>query len=228
MLLVQNLAKSYRQGDFLRAVLSGVDFELAKGEAVALIGRSGSGKSTLLNLIAGLDVPDLGSIHIDGQRVDNLSEDQRSILRRQKMGFVFQQFHLIDSLTVRENVALSLDLLGRQDHARVDELLERVGLQGHQADYPDRLSGGEQQRVAIARALAHRPTLLLADEPTGNLDEESAEIVLELLLGLCRDQGSTCLMVTHSLEVAARCQRTLELHKHTVRLVAPPVSGPST
>jgi putative ABC transport system ATP-binding protein len=206
--------KSYREGDRLHAVLTGATTRIAPGERVAILGPSGSGKSTLLNLVSGIDLPDRGVVRIGDVDVTGLSERERTLLRRERVGFVFQFFNLLPTLTVLENLLLPAELAGRTDaeeHARARALLERVGL-GERGDaFPDRLSGGEQQRVAIARALAHRPGLILADEPTGNLDEDTGEQVAALLDELVADQGSTLVVVTHSRDLAARMDRVLRV-----------------
>ena len=201
---VQSLTKIYQEGASQRAVLSNVDISFEAGQFTVLLGRSGSGKSTLLNLISGIDLPTKGDIWIGDVNVTQLSERKRTLLRRYHIGFVFQFFNLIPTLTAAENVSLPLELAGmteRQARRRTAELLERIGLGDRLDDYPDRLSGGQQQRIAIARALAHDPILILADEPTGNLDEESGLSVLKLLLKLVREAGKTLIMATHSLEV---------------------------
>lgn len=208
------LVRRVSEGGVDREILRGVDLELARGEFAALLGRSGSGKSTLLNLIGGLDAPDGGEIWIDGERVDDLDETARTILRRRRIGFVFQAFNLVPTLTVLENVLLPLELDGRADAAareRAGSLLEEVGLGDRADSFPDRLSGGEQQRVAVARALAGEPALVLADEPTGNLDHETGDAVLDLLERLVRERGVTLLVVTHSTDAAARADRTLSM-----------------
>jgi putative ABC transport system ATP-binding protein len=181
---------------------------------VALLGPSGSGKSTLLNLVSGIDTPDAGSIDIDGVRVTDLDERERTLFRRRHIGFVFQFFNLLPTLTVEENLLLPLELKGRLDAAarrRARELLEHVGLADRAATFPDRLSGGEQQRIALARALVHEPALILADEPTGNLDPATGEKMLDLLDRLVRDAGRTLLVVTHSRELAAHADRVLRI-----------------
>ncbi|MCG6900112.1 MAG: ABC transporter ATP-binding protein [Gammaproteobacteria bacterium] len=214
MLAVENLAKVYWSGSTRQVVLEGLTFRIRQGETVALLGASGSGKTTLLNLISGIDNPDSGSVSLDGVKVHALAEPERTLLRRRRIGFVFQFFNLIHTLTVGENVALPLELLGC-DHAstqaRVADLLAAVGLGGLEPRFPETLSGGEQQRAAIARALAHRPALLLADEPTGNLDEDTAGRIIELLSDLARQEGTTLLLVTHSLPVARVADRVLRL-----------------
>lgn len=201
---VENLTKVYDESASHRAVLKDVNATFAAGRFSALLGRSGSGKSTLFNLISGIDTPSTGAIWIGDVNVTALSEKERTLLRRRHIGFVFQFFNLIPTLTAWENVSLVLELGGmREKEARVSaqQWLERVGLAHRFRDYPDRLSGGEQQRVAIARALAHDPQLILADEPTGNLDEENGAAVLDILLSLVREGGKTLVMATHSLEI---------------------------
>ena len=198
-----------RYGD--EPVFSGVDLQLAAGEFVALLGESGVGKSTLLNCIAGLDDADAGSVLLAGAEVRRLPEPDRARLRRETLGFVFQAFHLLPHLSVAENIALPLLLLGRPDPARVETLLAAVGLAGLGGRSPAQLSGGQLQRVALARALVHRPRLILADEPTGNLDPSTAERMLDLLLAQVRAEGAACLLVTHSAAAAARADRVLRL-----------------
>jgi len=213
MLSIRGLVKSYG-GARPRAVLSGIGLELARGEYVAIVGESGSGKSTLLNLAAGLDVADAGTVSLDGTDLATLDDDGRTRLRRERIGFVFQAFHLLPHLTVAQNVALPLALAGTprsQSDARVAEMLEAVSLGSAAASYPRELSGGEMQRVAIARALVHRPLLLLADEPTGNLDAESATQVLRLLREQVKRESGAGLLVTHSAAAAATADRVLVL-----------------
>lgn len=193
-----------------RIVLSSLDFTLAPGEYVAVMGESGVGKSTLLNLIAGLDHADGGELLIDGVAMSGLDDDAATLLRRQKLGFIFQAFHILPHLTLEQNVALPL-LLNRLPLARAAELLAAVGLAGRGADFPRQLSGGELQRVAIARALVHRPRLLLADEPTGNLDPDTAHDVLRLLREEIKASGASAIMVTHSHAAAASADRVLLL-----------------
>jgi len=193
-----------------RIVLSSLDFTLAPGEYVAVMGESGVGKSTLLNLIAGLDHADGGELLIDGVAMSGLDDDAATLLRRQKLGFIFQAFHILPHLTLQQNVALPL-LLNRLPMARATELLAAVGLTGRGADFPRQLSGGELQRVAIARALVHRPRLLLADEPTGNLDPDTAHDVLRLLREEIKASGASAIMVTHSHAAAASADRVLLL-----------------
>ena len=192
-------------------VFSAVDLQLAAGEFVALLGESGVGKSTLLNCIAGLDDADAGQVLLAGAEVRRLPEPDRARLRRETLGFVFQAFHLLPHLRVAENIALPLLLLGRPDPTRVSTLLAAVGLAGLGGRSPAQLSGGQLQRVALARALVHRPLLILADEPTGNLDPSTAERMLDLLVAQVRAEGAACLLVTHSAAAAARADRVLRL-----------------
>jgi putative ABC transport system ATP-binding protein len=212
--IIDNLTKAYRSGTTRQVVFDTLSFSVGKGETVALLGASGSGKTTLLNLVSGIDRPDSGEVLLDGVAVHALGEPERTLLRRRRIGFVFQFFNLIPTLTVGENVALPLELLGDDDRSaqqRAAELLEDVGLGGFANRYPETLSGGEQQRAAIARALAHRPALLLADEPTGNLDEDTGGRIINLLTTLARQQGTTMLLVTHSSLVAQAADRVLRL-----------------
>jgi len=213
---LRNVSKSYREGEAERVVLRDVSVTIARGEIVVLLGRSGSGKSTLLNVIAGIDRPTAGCVMVDGTDLTALDEQARTRFRRAHIGFVFQFFNLIPLLTVEENLLLPLDLNGRADAkgaARARELLDRVGLGGRGESYPERLSGGEQQRVAIARALVHDPALILADEPTGNLDAETATGVLDLLDTLAREAGRTVVMVTHSREVVGVADRIYAIQR---------------
>jgi putative ABC transport system ATP-binding protein len=214
MVKVENLTRIYHTGSVRQVVFDALTFSVEKGETVALLGASGSGKTTLLNLISGIDTPDHGRVLLDGVDVHALVEPQRTLLRRRQIGFVFQFFNLIPTLKVGENVALPLELLGADDRTaqqRAAALLEDVGLGGLAMRYPETLSGGEQQRAAIARALAHQPALLLADEPTGNLDEDTGGLVIELLADLARQQETTLLLVTHSTHVAQAADRVLRL-----------------
>ena len=209
---IADLAKSYREGTTTHAVLDGASATVATGEIIVLLGRSGSGKSTLLNLLSGIDLPDAGTITVAGRNLGRLSEHERTLFRRRHIGFVFQFFNLIPTLTVLENLLLPLELNGRDgrdaaDHAR--SLLNQVGLSGREDGYPDRLSGGEQQRVAISRALVHDPDLILADEPTGNLDIDTGRQVIDLLDRLVRKRGKTMVMATHSREVIGLADRIL-------------------
>jgi putative ABC transport system ATP-binding protein len=220
MLQIQGLTKHY--GD--TCVLHRVDLQVAAGEFVALLGESGVGKSTLLNCIAGLDDADEGRIVLGGVEVGALNADGRALMRRERLGFVFQAFHVLPHLSVEENVALPLRLLGRAGpgagQERVRTLLDAVGLAGLGERLPAQLSGGQLQRVAIARALVHEPALILADEPTGNLDPTTAARVLDLLLDQARRSGAACLLVTHSQAAAARADRVLRLTPQGVEAVA--------
>lgn len=191
-------------------ILRGIDLEIKRGETAAIVGTSGSGKSTLLGLLAGLDSPTSGEIYLDDTNIVQLDEDERAVLRSQKVGFVFQSFQLLPALTALENVMLPLELAGRDD-ARVvaEDYLARVGLDERLHHYPRTLSGGEQQRVAIARAFAAKPLILFADEPTGNLDTATGAKIIELLFGLNQEEGTTLILVTHDNSLADRCQRKL-------------------
>jgi putative ABC transport system ATP-binding protein len=212
VLSVRNLTKTYRTAGEEIAVLRGVNLDIAAGERVALAGESGSGKSTLLHLIAGLDAADGGEIRLDDTDVTALSDADRAALRRDRIGLVFQQFNLIPSLSVADNLAFQSRIAGRHDAAWQAELVERLGLDKLLRRYPEQLSGGQQQRVAIGRALATRPLLLLADEPTGNLDEDTADNVLALTRDLVARTGCGFLMVTHSARLAAMLDRQVTLH----------------
>ena len=212
MLSVRNLTKSYRSAGEDVAVLRGVNLDVAAGERVALKGESGSGKSTLLHLIAGLDSADSGEIRLDGKLTSGLSDGARAAMRRDCLGLVFQQFNLIPSLHVSDNLAFQARIAGRYDAVWQDELIERLGLRALLDRYPEQLSGGQQQRVAIGRALAIKPLLLLADEPTGNLDEGTADEVLALARDLVTCTGCGFLMVTHSERLAATLDRHVHLH----------------
>ena len=211
---MRGLLKSYPSAGYRQEVFTRLDLHIRKGEIVALLGASGSGKTTLLNLISGIDTPDGGRVLIDGVDLHAEGEPERTLIRRRHMGFVFQFFNLIPTLTVAENIALPLELNGvssRQQAASASALLRQVGLFHAAQRYPETLSGGEQQRVAIARALAHSPRLLLADEPTGNLDEQTGDDVMAMLVGLVREQETALLLVTHSTRVAAQADRVLRL-----------------
>jgi putative ABC transport system ATP-binding protein len=212
VLRVTGLTKSYRSAGEDVAVLRGVDLAVATGESVALSGESGSGKSTLLHLIAGLDAADSGEIALADIVVSRLNDAGRAELRRDRLGLVFQQFNLIPSLTVADNLVFQSRIAGRHDAAWHDELVERLGLKSLLRRYPEQLSGGQQQRVAIGRALAPKPLLLLADEPTGNLDEDTADEVLALARDLVTRTGCGFLMVTHSARLAATLDRQVTLH----------------
>jgi putative ABC transport system ATP-binding protein len=217
---LSNVSKSYVEAGKSRAVLHDVSLSVKQGETVALLGRSGSGKSTLLNICSGIDAPDSGEITIDGAPLHRLNETERTMFRRANIGFVFQFFHLLPTLTVEENVFLPLELAGKltaQTKQEARDLLERVGLAHRAQAFPDRLSGGEQQRVAIARALAHSPRLLIADEPTGNLDAETGGAVMNLFLELVAQRGLTLLMATHSVENAAALDRRVEIASGALR-----------
>ena len=221
---IRDLYKTYHEGDRNLPVLEGVNLDIASGEFFALLGASGSGKSTLLNLLSGIDSADRGRILIDGNDITPLNDRQLTLFRRHHIGIVFQFFNLIPTLTVRENITLPGELSGSRPataQARANELLEQVGLRDRAATYPDKLSGGEQQRVAIARALLHEPELVLADEPTGNLDDETGGTVLRLLLRLTRDAGKTLVMATHSAEIARQADRLGRIHDGRLRVEAP-------
>jgi putative ABC transport system ATP-binding protein len=211
---IQQLSKSYQESGQQHAIFSGLHLQVSRGDFIVLLGRSGSGKSTFLNLVSGIDPPDSGKIIINGTDITGLSEHDRTLFRRHHIGFVFQSYNLIPTLTVAENLLLPLELiksLTRKDRERVFELLEKLKLSDRLDSYPDRLSGGEQQRVAIARALIHDPDVILADEPTGNLDLDTAEQVLELLDMLVRKAGKTMIMATHSQEVIGKADRVFSI-----------------
>jgi putative ABC transport system ATP-binding protein len=201
---VRALTKSIDTGARRVDILRGIDLEIPSGQFAAIMGPSGSGKSTLLGLLAGLDSPTAGQVLLDGEDITRLSEDEMALLRGRKIGFVFQSYHLIPTLTAEENVRLPMELAGQDagGRERARELLDRAGLRGLHDRYPVQLSGGEQQRVALARAFARRPSILLADEPTGNLDSSSGRMALDLLLEFNRQQGATLVLVTHELSVA--------------------------
>ena len=209
---VEQLGKQVISPEGALLILDNINFSIARGESVAVVGASGSGKSTLLGLLAGLDTPTQGRVWLAGVDLGRLDEDGRALLRAQRVGFVFQSFQLLTGLTALENVMLPLELAGQPDARRQAlELLDRVGLQTRVRHYPAQLSGGEQQRVAIARAFAGNPDLLFADEPTGNLDQNTGHRIIELLFALNRAQGTTLILVTHDPELAAYCDRVLEL-----------------
>ncbi|MBW8770341.1 MAG: ABC transporter ATP-binding protein [Gemmatimonadetes bacterium] len=225
MLEARQLTKEYQSGDHRIAVLRDVSFTIPEGAFVAIVGPSGSGKTTLLGLLAGLDVPSRGSVIMDSDDLGKLSEDRRAQLRGAKVGFVFQSFQLIPTLTALENVQVPLELRGDDGApARARELLARVGLGDRAHHFPNQLSGGEQQRVAIARAFSNSPRLLFADEPTGNLDSETGAHIVELLETLNRESGTTIVLVTHDLGLARRAQRIIRLADGVVVSDAP--SGP--
>lgn len=211
---ISNLSRSFKEGGRTHIVLNNLSMNFARGESVALRGRSGSGKSTLLNLISGIDAPDAGEVVVAGHNITTMSERDRTLFRREHIGFVYQAFNLVPTLTVADNIRLVLELNkvpAAESTERIAFLLDAVELSDRAASYPDVLSGGEQQRVAIARALVHNPSLLLADEPTGNLDDKTAERVLRLLEQLVQQCGGTMIIATHSAAIAARCDRVLEL-----------------
>lgn len=217
MIRVESLTMQLRGGGHVVSILKGLNVEVPRKQMVSIVGPSGSGKSTLLGLLAGLDKPTTGSIWLNGQEITMWTESQLAHFRRQNIGYLFQAFHLIPTLTALENVMLPMELSGdatAKDRAR--ELLEAVELQDRQHHYPTQLSGGEQQRVAVARAFSCRPPILLADEPTGNLDSTTGQLVIDLLLRLHRDQGSTLLLVTHDPSLAEQTERIITLHDGTI------------
>jgi putative ABC transport system ATP-binding protein len=211
MLRCAGLTQSYPSGNQALTVLQDISFDVTAGEFVAVIGPSGSGKTTLLGLLAGLDRPESGRVWLDGAELTTMGEDARARLRGAKVGFVFQSFHLIPTLTARENVQVPLELRGEPGGHRADELLDRVGLADRAHHYPAQLSGGEQQRVALARAFSTRPKVLFADEPTGNLDQRTGARIIELMTELNREAGTTLILVTHDPELASRARRILRL-----------------
>ena len=212
MLQCRSLSRTYHSNGRDLTVLKDITFSLEPGGFLAILGPSGSGKTTLLGLLAGLDLPSAGSVHLDGQDLGGLSEDQRARLRAEKIGFVFQSFQLIPTLTAEENVRVPLELRGDSTAAaRASELLHRVGLAGREQHYPAQLSGGEQQRVALARGFSASPKVLFADEPTGNLDAQTGATIIDLMVELNRDLGTTMVLVTHDLDLAARAGRTIRL-----------------
>ena len=210
--MAQGLGKSVSDSTGSLTILRDVDFSIAQGETVAIVGASGSGKSTLLSILAGLDTPSVGTVRIAGQDLFALSEDDRAALRARTMGFVFQNFQLMGNLTALENVMLPLELAGQRDaRKQATAMLERVGLGQRLSHYPKLLSGGEQQRVALARAFVVQPAVLLADEPTGSLDFATGEAVMQLVMDLNREAGTTLIMVTHDRAIAAQCQRVITI-----------------
>ncbi|HVU34029.1 MAG TPA: ABC transporter ATP-binding protein [Opitutaceae bacterium] len=219
MLKVQRLTKTYAAAHGPLTVLHDVSFELAAGATLAVVGPSGSGKTTLLGLCAGLDQPSEGDVSLAGESLRRLSEDARAIARNRHVGFVFQNFQLVPTLTALENVLVPLELRGAGGGAAEEDargLLDRVGLADRAEHYPAQLSGGEQQRVALARAFVTRPKILFCDEPTGNLDTDTAAAMVDLIFGLNREKGTTLVLVTHDLELARRCQRVIRLRRGTV------------
>ena len=224
---IEGISKHFQEGERQRTVLADLTATFHQGEFVAILGPSGSGKSTLLNLISGIDMPSSGTIFVQDLAINHLNDRERTLFRRDQIGFVFQFFNLIPTLTVLENIILPQELAGkrrRDIEAPAVDLLASVGLADRRDAFPDKLSGGEQQRVAIARALAHDPTLILADEPTGNLDEKTGRIVLDLLLELTNEAGKTLLMATHSPAIIPLADRVLEMHGNQLieRLPAAP------
>ena len=212
LLTAANLNKTVQVGEQSLAIIKDVSIHVDAGEFVVIMGKSGSGKSTLLGLLAALDYPDSGSVKLGEQTLSSLDEDKLAAIRQREMGFVFQSFHLLPTLTVSENIAFPLDIARRPDSARVDELIDAVGL-GHRRDsLPNQLSGGEQQRTAVARALVSRPKIIFADEPTGNLDEQNADQVMQLLLDLRQQTGSALVVVTHDPALAEMADRVITMH----------------
>ena len=211
MLRCESLTQTYLSGGRPLTVLNDITFTLERGGFLAIVGPSGSGKTTLLGLLAGLDRPTAGRIQLDGQDLGSLTEDGRARLRAEKVGFVFQSFQLIPTLTARENVQVPLELRGEPAEARAQELLDRVGLGDRTHHYPAQLSGGEQQRVALARAFSIRPPILFADEPTGNLDAKTGATIIDTMVQLNRELGTTLVLVTHDHDLAARARRTIRL-----------------
>jgi putative ABC transport system ATP-binding protein len=224
LIRLERVSRAYEEAGRSRVVLHELSLSIARGELVVLVGKSGSGKSTLLNLVSGIDLPSGGEVWVAGRALGRMSERERTLFRRRDVGFVFQFFNLVPTLTVLENVLLPLELNGRTGpaaRAHAEDLLGAVGLADRGASYPDRLSGGEQQRIAIARALVHDPALILADEPTGNLDAETGRQVLDLLDRLARQAGKTMIMVTHSAEVVGVADRVLRMREGRVIEEAP-------
>jgi len=212
ILKINGLEKTYTSGSKQLTVLQNVSFDVEEGQTFSIVGPSGSGKTTLLGLAAGLDNPNAGSVELCGYDLNTLNEDERAELRNREVGFIFQNFQLLPTLTALENVSVPLELQGARDAAgRAKELLSKVGLGDRVHHYPSQLSGGEQQRVALARAFSNRPSILFADEPTGNLDEETGEKVIQLLFELNQDAGTTLVIISHDLDLAARTQQILRL-----------------
>jgi putative ABC transport system ATP-binding protein len=212
MLELKDVSKNYIEGNTKHKVLNNFELSISKGEIIILLGKSGSGKSTLLNIISGIDVPDGGSVSIDGTDITKLSEKERTLTRRNKIGFIFQFFNLIPTLTVKENLQLPLELNNDENQEeRIRIILSEVGLLERANTYPDKLSGGEQQRISIARALIHNPDIILADEPTGNLDYETGRQIVDLLDRVVKQKGKTMIMVTHSRDVMGLADRIFSL-----------------
>ncbi|WP_026449850.1 ABC transporter ATP-binding protein [Aequorivita capsosiphonis] len=212
ILKINGLEKTYKSGSKQLTVLHDVSFEVEKGQTFSIVGPSGSGKTTLLGLAAGLDTPNAGTVELCGHILNTLNEDERAQLRNEEVGFIFQDFQLLPTLTALENVSVPLELQGAKHAAtRAKELLQKVGLEDRIHHYPSQLSGGEQQRVAVARAFSNSPSILFADEPTGNLDEETGEKVIQLLFNLNEEAGTTLVIITHDLDLAARTQQILRL-----------------
>ena len=212
ILKITGLEKTYSSGNKQLTVLQNISFDVEKGQTFSIVGPSGSGKTTLLGLCAGLDAPNAGSVELCGQDLNALNEDQRAQLRNKEVGFIFQNFQLLPTLTALENVSVPLELQGAKDAVQKSKvLLEKVGLKDRYHHYPSQLSGGEQQRVALARAFANSPSILFADEPTGNLDEETGEKVIQLLFELNKEAGTTLVIISHDLELANRTQQILRL-----------------
>ena len=212
ILKITDLSKTYSSGSKNITVLQDITFEVEQGETFSIVGPSGSGKTTLLGLCAGLDYPDGGQVELCGQNLKDLNEDERASLRNKEVGFIFQNFQLLPTLTALENVVVPLELQGHKDAQQIGlDLLEQVGLKDRVHHYPSQLSGGEQQRVALARAFSNRPSILFADEPTGNLDEETGEKVIQLLFDLNKKAGTTLVIISHDLELANRTQQILRL-----------------
>ncbi|WP_296705632.1 ABC transporter ATP-binding protein [Algoriphagus sp.] len=212
ILAISNLSKTYQSGSRKLTVLDDVNFSIDAGETISIVGPSGSGKTTLLGLCAGLDSATTGSVSLNGENLQALSEDQRAFVRNQHVGFIFQNFQLLPTLTALENVMVPLELKKRKDaRNKAQELLEKVGLGDRSTHYPTQLSGGEQQRVSIARAFANEPKILFADEPTGNLDTETGEMIEKLIFDLNKEQGTTLILVTHDLDLAAKTQRIIHI-----------------
>lgn len=212
ILAIRNLSKTYQSGSRRLTVLENVNFEIQAGETISIVGPSGSGKTTLLGLCAGLDSGSTGSVVLNGQALEKLNEDQRAAVRNKDVGFIFQNFQLLPTLTALENVMVPLELKKRKDaKEKALELLEKVGLKDRATHYPTQLSGGEQQRVSIARAFANEPKILFADEPTGNLDTETGEMIERLIFDMNKEKGTTLILVTHDLDLAAKTQRIIHI-----------------